>query len=156
MQEFKPVNSQPRGKVSDIYSKFKVATEEIIESSSKYIANNPRKVLVRGSAAIAFAFTFGYIAGVYSHISSKINYLNSSFSSLDRQNLQIIKKLEDLSAMQASLNERIGNLERHSKARLDTIQNKIEFQEARSEGEKHEKKIENKSKWKKLLPWNWF
>ncbi|MCS7109483.1 MAG: hypothetical protein NZ903_01655, partial [Candidatus Micrarchaeota archaeon] len=129
---------------------------DIIVVSSLYIANIPRKVLFRGSAAVVFAFTLGYIAGVNSNISNKITYLNSSLSSLDRQNLQIIKRLDDISAMQASINERLFNLERQSKARLDMIQNKIEFQEARKEGEIHEKKIENKTKWKKLLPWNWF
>ncbi len=138
------------------FSKFALLCEERYNKSVNYIKNNPAKVLKVGSTAIAFSFMFGYVLGTKNITDNMVRSVNSTLSSIDRQNLKIISKLEEISAMQNSLDERVKSLEQQSKSRLDTIENKIQFQKASEEGQKRVEEIKKKNKWKNLLPWNWF
>lgn len=134
----------------------KVLAEDFVNNSVEYIGKNPRKVFWRGTAAIAFSFLLGYSIGMKSDVERKLTYFNSNLSSINRQNIQIMVKLEEMEKQQNELKEIVKNLESDSKARISTIENKIQFQKAVEEGEKHVEKMEKKRGWKRLLPWNWF
>ncbi|MEM3407956.1 MAG: hypothetical protein QXW80_00805 [Candidatus Micrarchaeia archaeon] len=155
-QNFKQTNQNSLNLGVRCYSKFTKLLEEGYISSVEYIKNNPARVLKLGSTTILFSFMLGYVLGTKNVSENMVRSVNSTLSSIDRQNLKIISKLEEISVMQNNLNERVKSLEQQSKARLDTIENKIQFQKASEEGQKKVEEIKKKNKWKKLLPWNWF
>ncbi|MEM3369493.1 MAG: hypothetical protein QXE90_01405 [Candidatus Micrarchaeia archaeon] len=142
--------------IKNNFLRFRLLAEEGYKNTVDYIKNNPGKSLKIGSTAIVFSFMFGYVLGTNNVTENMVRSVNSTLSSIDRQNIKIMTKLDEISAMQNNLNERVKSLEAQSKARLNTIENKIQFQHAYNEGQKQVQEIKKKNKWKKLLPWNWF
>ncbi|MEM3408598.1 MAG: hypothetical protein QXT40_03745 [Candidatus Micrarchaeia archaeon] len=149
-------NESSKVGIKNNFLRFRLLVEEGYKNTVDYIKNNPGKSLKIGSTAIVFSFMFGYVLGTKNVTENMVRSVNSTLSSIDRQNLKIISKLEEISTMQSSLDERVKSLEQQSKARLDTIENKIQFQKASEEDQKRVEEIKKKNKWKKLLPWNWF
>lgn len=138
------------------FSAFKVLVETAYKNSIDYIQRNPAKVFWGGAASIAFSFMFGYIRGTNVVTDNMVRSVNSGLSAINRQNFEIMNKLDNLAAIQYNLNKEVEDLKVQSKSRLNTIENKIQFKEAVQKGEEHVKKMEKKKGLKKLLPWNWF
>ncbi len=137
------------------FSKLKSLVEAEYNNSVDYIHKNPATTFKIGATALAFSFIFGYISGTNSRTADRLDALNQNVRVINQQNFKIANSLQEMITTYTSLNVRVENLEKQSKARLNSLENKIQFKEAVQKGEEHVKKMEKRRGWKKILPWNW-
>ena len=143
-------------KAKEQFSKLKSLVETGISASEDYIQKNPKKVLWRGTTALAFTFMFGYVVGTNKISDNMVASVNSNMSAINRQNFEILDTLKDLATTQYNISQRVDKLERQSKSRLDNLENKVQVNEAVKKGEEHVKKMEKKRGLKKFFLWNLF